>query len=332
MRKQDEIARALAEAIRSGAHPVGSRMPSQAELAEQFSTSPITVNKAVSSLVAQGYLARAASTRAGTVVKSSRPFPQGYIAFIVCFGFGTAMLKGALRAAERRNYMLVPFLREMEYDQEGCLRRLRAGQFCGMLTTSRELFDTELPAVYMDTCYHESHPEIYEVRSDTRKGGRLVAERLLSEGRREIAYCQFFPESEASRPRREGFLSGLAEGGVAAGRRLFFGRDAQPHAAKNLLREILRIHPKLDALACWNDYEARAMVLAGQELGVDIGGKIAIAGFGNLDSVQWLKPFLTVEQFPEETGYRACGKLIDLLENPGVASPHLEELEVELRH
>ena len=45
------------------------------------------------------------------------------------------------------------------------------------------------------------------------------------------------------------------------------------------------------------------MMRTGREFGIDVGGKIPIAGFGNIPEIQRLSPFLTVEQFPAESGY-----------------------------
>ena len=56
---------------------------------------------------------------------------------------------------------------------------------------------------------------------------------------------------------------------------------------------------------------------------------IRLTGFGNVREIQALFPFPTVEQHPEETGYRACLKLLELMEKPETP-PFVEELPVEL--
>ncbi|HQS07682.1 MAG TPA: GntR family transcriptional regulator [Xanthobacteraceae bacterium] len=65
------VARALAEAISSGRHPVGSFLPNEFELADQFSVSRSTVRAAMRELEASGLVSRRKS--AGTRVEAAVP-------------------------------------------------------------------------------------------------------------------------------------------------------------------------------------------------------------------------------------------------------------------
>jgi GntR family transcriptional regulator len=65
------VARALAEAIAEGRHPVGAVLPTEFELAEQFAVSRSTVRAALSELQASGLVSRKKS--AGTRVEASSP-------------------------------------------------------------------------------------------------------------------------------------------------------------------------------------------------------------------------------------------------------------------
>ena len=48
----------VSEKIRSGEYPVGGKIPSETELAEQFSVSRITANKAIKEMALMGLLER----------------------------------------------------------------------------------------------------------------------------------------------------------------------------------------------------------------------------------------------------------------------------------
>lgn len=70
-RRHEQIAEALREAISDGRHPVGSALPSEAELAERHGVSRGTVRQAVSALQAEGMIGSRQGAR--RVVLSTSP-------------------------------------------------------------------------------------------------------------------------------------------------------------------------------------------------------------------------------------------------------------------
>ena len=71
LERHGEIRAKLSSLIRSGAKPPGSRLPTRLELAAQFRTSPVTIQKALIQLAADGFVA--ARGRAGTFVVERPP-------------------------------------------------------------------------------------------------------------------------------------------------------------------------------------------------------------------------------------------------------------------
>ena len=69
------VARALTEAIADGRHPVGSVLPTEFELAEQFAVSRSTVRAAMQELQASGLVSR--KRNAGTRVEAAAPARSG---------------------------------------------------------------------------------------------------------------------------------------------------------------------------------------------------------------------------------------------------------------
>ncbi len=324
------ISAALREGIRAGDFEVGRRIPSEVELAERFGASGITVNKAVGVLVQEGYLRRQGSSRAGTVVKAARPYPQGVIAFAghVERAFESSIMAGALKAARRLNYLIAPIIPE----DGGRFPELASadGAFKGVLTTLGEPLESPLPTIYIDKTNLDGLEGARQVRCDAAKGARALARALLDAGHREVAYLSFH-ERNADPPRRRSFIETMIAGGVAdMERRVFFARTQELGSARNALRMIMERIPSLSALACENDYESLLAMRAGREMGVDIGGGVALAGFGNIKEIQSLHPFATVEQHPEESGYRACSELVEWIERPDLPRPALIELEADL--
>jgi DNA-binding LacI/PurR family transcriptional regulator len=331
-RKQDSISDILREEIRSGKYAVGTRIPPQSELSERFGASEITVNKALNTLVEQGYLHRPGGTRAGTLVKSIRPYPQGFIAIEVSFGFGAALIEGALMAAEKSNYMLVP-VRHRNGEMGDVVKRIKEGRFQGLLSGSHELIDFGVPTVYMDSYHHKKHPEVYEVSCDIEKAVEKLSDAVWTAGHRDIAYCTFWHDSAFLHPRLDAFLQAMRNHGLNdVDQRIYYGQNEQPSCARNLLRHVLSERPGVSAICCWNDWDAMLIRRAGRELGIDIGRKICLTGCGSLAGIQTSEPFPTIEQFPTETGFRACMKLISLIERPNAQHSHVELLDAELRN
>lgn len=99
-----QVARDLAEAIASGLHPVGSLLPTEMELAEQFAVSRSTIRAAMQELQNTGLVSRRKSV--GTRVESATP-PQEQPGFFQSVGgieevqqFGDATIR---RIAEVRD-------------------------------------------------------------------------------------------------------------------------------------------------------------------------------------------------------------------------------------
>lgn len=331
MSKQVEICEALQKELQAGVYPEKSRFPSEGELADRFGVSTITVNKAVGLLIQKGYLARSGSRRGGTVVKSCRIFPKALIGIVNDFQstFHSRIVTGAMNAAWNAGYGLFP----LPYDpksMEMWTRQLNAEIIAGILTVSSTRLTVPLPVIYIDKTNFDHFPELCQVRCDSYSGGRKIAELLLREGHREIVYYCSGQEAIEDVSRRRGFIDRLGEAGVPDPEsRIFSASSGSLHCLCRALEEELRRFPGLTALACETDPYAFDMLRAGRKLGIDVGGKIRLTGFGNVREIQALFPFPTIEQHPEETGYRACLRLLELMEKPE-APPFVEELPVEL--
>ena len=331
MSKQIEIGEALRKELESGAYPGGSRFPSEGELADRFGVSSITVNKAVGLLIQKGYLARSGSRRGGTVVKCCRIFPRALIGIIndLHSSFHSLIVMGAMNAASQRGYGLCSF----PYDPEALgnwMRQLNNESIVGVLSISSIRFNYPLPVVYIDQ--NDRNHDLYQVRCDSYSGGRMIADLLLKEGHRNIVYYSNNYDPLEDVPRCQGFADRLREAGISAPESRFFSASSLSlHCVCLALEEARRRFPGFTAIACDNDNYAFDMLRAGRKLGIDVGGKIRLTGFGNVPEIQELFPFPTIEQHPEETGFRACLKLIGLLENPDKkTAPFVDELPVEL--
>lgn len=332
MQKLQAIVSDLRNAIRTGKYPEGKRIPSEIELADLYHTSTITLNKALNILVNEGYLHRPGARRNGTFVLAQRPYPQGFIAALsmpLSSSFCARILDGAIRAAEQYRYAIIPCT--FPNNSEELRSLLENHRFAGILTTSQERLSAPLPTVYIDVGFRDE--TLHQVCSNTAEGGRLIAETLLNAGHRNVVYCSLLDMEGNYFARREAFVRTMKENGIRdMEQRIFFCKQSDPVSAKNLLRRVLASFPHVTAIACSNDACALRIIQAGRELGVDVGREITVTGFGNLREIQIMQAFLTVEQFPEESGHMACTSLIHRIEYPDSPYPHLEKLDVRLVH
>lgn len=125
---------------------------------------------------------------------------------------------------------------------------------------------------------------------DYRAGGHLAAEHLLAAGAQRIAFVGGLEGREVTRDRMSGYLAALQSRGlpplVLPGRASrAFGRDA----AAALLRE----HPEVDAVLCFNDLIALGMLSGCAEIGREVGKAFKVVGFDDIEECAQCYPALT---------------------------------------
>lgn len=138
---------------------------------------------------------------------------------------------------------------------------------------------------------HHDDPIDMLVGFSNHEAGRLMGRHFGQRGFRRIAYSGHTAERGAERI--AGFREGLGEHGaelqlvypMEGTRGVTDGRDA--------LDEILARMPDVDAIFFGTDMLATGALLRARDLGINVPGGIAIAGFGGLDFTEHMKPSLT---------------------------------------
>ncbi len=124
------------------------------------------------------------------------------------------------------------------------------------------------------------------VVSDNRDGGRQVAEHLISLGRRKIAYLAGAEGASTQRDREVGFSEALEQAGLSVYARAIGG--FRPEIAADAVREMFRGPDRPDAVFAANDSMAfAAMDVLRSELGLDVPGDVAMAGFDDTLVAAW---------------------------------------------
>ena len=139
-------------------------------------------------------------------------------------------------------------------------------------------------------------------------GARLITEHLLESGADTfVHFCG--PQNEAwSRDRRLGCEEVLEKRGVTKSIIREVPLDASP---ENVIREVLISLGKSIAIFAATDHVAREVYRVAQKLGLQIPQDIRVAGFSDLDFVEYMNPPLsTVAVDPYGMGRKAAESIL----------------------
>jgi len=193
---------------------------------------------------------------------------------------------------------------------------------------------------YVEQCSSERIPLVFlgrrpryskdfvSVAGNNQEGGRQIAEHLIRQGYRKLAFMAGREESSTSREREEGFTSYLKAEGLPAPERDIgnFQRDSAMEAARRLLSRKSRP----DAIACANDYMAiGALEVARYEFGLKIGPEVGIAGFDAIELASWPSFDLTTFSYPLQTMIETVGSVV--LAPPSEGHPGHKSIEGVLK-
>ncbi|MDR5745888.1 LacI family DNA-binding transcriptional regulator [Caballeronia sp. LZ029] len=130
--------------------------------------------------------------------------------------------------------------------------------------------------------------------------GVMVAERFLARGTRRPALVS--ANDQRALARRRGFVETLAKHGVNDVAEMLMPPPSSIALGKEGLRRVLEMRAGVDAIFCSSDLLALGVVSEARRLAIDIPGRIAVCGFGDLE--------FTADAIPALTTVRVDGKRI----------------------
>ena len=121
-------------------------------------------------------------------------------------------------------------------------------------------------------------------------GSRLAVEHLLDVGAQNVAFVGGLAGRAVTQRRMSGYLDALAARGmtplVLPGRPgRAFGRETARHLAD--------VHPAVDAVLCFNDLTALGLLTGCAELGLEVGRRLRIVGFDDIEDCAQAFPALS---------------------------------------
>ena len=312
MTKLNRTIKALRQRITSGEFKVGSKIPSEYELANNYEINKGTANKAVTTLVNEGYLKRG-KRGSGTYVLRTSIFPLATIAYIGTLNehYYSRIIRSVSCTAEENNYLLAFFTPPFPRLEE-LIAKLNNSNIEGILTASYGRLDklTDLPIIHIDR-HFIAEPEINRVGCDDYKGGVLQARELLKHKHRDIVYCTAQNSLEFGSARWQGFRQELLDNEVPNVDERHFSVSHTAIGPTSILRKISAKFPNCSAIGCYSDIEANGLINAAEQMGYNLLEKTSVIGFGNVFRTE--HNLTTIEQHPEEIGREACLSMIEML-------------------
>lgn len=141
-----------------------------------------------------------------------------------------------------------------------------------------------------------------------RQAGRDMAAAILAEGYRRIGFLgTMMPLDHRGRKRFEGFTEALAKEGVEVADREFYESGSTLLKGREMTEAILKRTPDIDFLYFSNDLIGAGGLLHCLDNGIDVPGRVGLAGFNGLGFLEGMpRKLATMDACLVETGKAAA--------------------------
>ena len=165
-----------------------------------------------------------------------------------------------------------------------------------------------------------------------RRAGREMAKAIVKAGYREIGFLGTkMPLDHRARKRFEGFTEALAKSGLEVKDQEFYDGGSALAKGREMTETILTRSPDLDFLYFSNDMIGAGGLLWCLEQGIDIPGRIGLAGFNGVELLDGLpRKLATMDAGRREIG-QAAARMIAERAQSGTAEPEIITLSPKLQ-
>lgn len=351
----ERIAQDLREKILNGEYLVNGRLPTEADLSEEYGVSRITSKRALEELKKEGLIyrvrgsgsfvaeqaIRADSMRTRQNVKLNNTVAIIMPHHVTESSFAQSITGATKELAKMGFYGIVYSSVKSPADEKKIIRKIYEDGIQGIIyypISDGENYDLlynlyleEYPIVVIDK-YLEGVP-LSSVVSDNYQGGEMAAEYLIRLGHNKIGFVSDMPIESATsiRDRYFGYLKALKkanklqlEGFVQAGTCDEYHRGYNAEAYKKMVSHF--IEQDISAVFAMNDSVAIYMMRAAAEMGIEIPEKLSIIGFDDLKLAKHLPtPLTTIRQNFMDIGKYAAEMIIKK-----IRAEQLESTQVKL--
>ena len=143
--------------------------------------------------------------------------------------------------------------------------------------------------------HRDGHPF---VAIDDRRAGCEITNHLLGRGHRRIGFIRGHPLHGAAARRFEGFLDAHREHGVGVDERLVVGGMFSFASGVECGRQLLHRRERPTAIFASNDDMAAGVLHVAHGMGIDVPGRLSVAGFDDTPLARYVYPSLTTIRQP----------------------------------
>ncbi len=329
--------------IQGGIYAPGDRLPTEEELMSLYGVSRITAARAMRELEQGFYITR--KPKRGSFVRDylaaeSRTGTGARIAVVLPFerNIGLGIMFGAGAAASSSTYFTSFHHTENNPKTERVILKklLQSGQLSGLvlcpcsthenLDILSHIWKEKIPLVFLDRAVDGIPAPL--VSSDNEKGMQEIAEKLLENGHRRIAFFPYYPGmADTIRQRFSGFCHAFLAAGLPIPSEYLYVPDGKArHRAHRhdeaYIRYAIAYYESLphmpSAVICANDMIAVGFIRLLQEAGYRVPEDISVCGFDNLQIGGKETDITTAEQDWHNFGAVAIDHIVSLMEGQDV--------------
>jgi LacI family transcriptional regulator len=175
----------------------------------------------------------------------------------------------------------------------------------------------EIPCVLLNC--QDTGKLFHSLIPDDFMGGFKATEELIKRGYSCVGMINSAEHVPATELREQGFRQALSDNGKTfAVDRIYYGEDGNSKTGYDGVKQLLAIHPEIDALFCFNDRVAMGAYDAARQLNRKIPQQLAIIGFDDFTLIsENVHPPMTTMQLPHyEMGMKAGQQLVKMIKQP----------------
>jgi len=292
-------------------------------LNDKDDVAPETYEKVQSIIQEMGYT----SSLAARSMRSRRTNVIGLIVPDVADSFSIQVMKGVNQAIFELDYDLIIYTsgsikKRSAAEREQYFVSLLNGSVTDgviIVTPAATSFSTAAPVVTVDP--NNECPEWLTVIATNHAGAMTAMEHLIALGHRRIGFIGGRPDLQSAQRRLQGYQDALRQADIPVDPDLIATGDFTTETGRLCARNLLSLPNPPTAIFAANDRSAMGTIEAASEMGLRVPEDLSVIGFDNIPEAAYFDPALTtVDQFIEEMGCVATGKLVALIQGEALDS------------
>ena len=180
---------------------------------------------------------------------------------------------------------------------------------------------------------YEAHSPVPTVGFDNRKGMRMIADKVLAMGHRQIAVISgVLKGNDRTTQRIEGIRDAFRANGIDPGSVPVTETPYEVENGASAFKAFMAKTPRPTAVICGNDVLAVGALRGSRDMGLDVPQDVSITGFDDIELARIVTPALTTVHVPHrEMGRKAAEALIDMVEKRSTTASVELPITLELR-